>query len=469
MLASLELLDRHCQTSSISPLAEICPTKAFYPLPPKEDVMALLHDYLQTVNVLCPLFQPSVLMSIFDCHDLDAMFQFPSRWACINVVLAMGHILRIKDRSVAQPEHQKSWQFIKNALGALTEICLGPPDLWAIQALIGMVFFLLGTPNAQPCSFLISTAINLAHQIGLERTDEEQSISDPEEREQRRRIFWIAYCIDREISLRFGCVPAQRDEDMVVNLPTDSPTDGVGVVPTRDGQDIFNIFRSCCELAMIKGHVYKRLYSAAATDRPLAQTVAAVASLDEELQRWKKTIPSEYQPDSPFPILLPQSPECGLLLISHYSYFNCVISMHRLIVTRELFKEMDLSQNIGPSTSPTLPSNESVFMSASLCARAARDSIHLIKYMPEDNISIIGILLHYAMVASKTLSFGILRNPNEASRVYDMKLISRVETFLSSLILSTPNEGVDRLVQYCAQYRSVAEAAIKQAAKDPQH
>lgn len=73
------------------------------------------------------------------------------------------------------------------------------------------------------------------------------------------------------------------------------------------------------------------------------------------------------------------------------------------------------------------------------------------------------------MIASKTLSFGILRNPNEASRLYDVKLISRVETFLSSLILSTPNEGVDRLVQYCAQYRSVAEAAIKQATKDCQH
>ena len=73
------------------------------------------------------------------------------------------------------------------------------------------------------------------------------------------------------------------------------------------------------------------------------------------------------------------------------------------------------------------------------------------------------------MVASKTLSFGILRNPNEASRVYDVNLIAQVETFLSSLILSTPNEGVKRLVQYCARYRSVAEAAIKQAEKETQH
>lgn len=75
-------------------------------------------------------------------------------------------------------------------------------------------------------------------------------------------------------------------------------------------------------------------------------------------------------------------------------------------------------------------------------------------------------LIHYAMVASKTLSFGILRNPNEASRAYDVKLISQVETFLSSLILGTPNEGINRLAQYCAQYRSVAEAAIKHLAKD---
>ncbi|KAH8426126.1 fungal specific transcription factor domain-containing protein [Aspergillus melleus] len=381
----------------------------------------------------------------------------------------MGYILRIKDKSVAQPDHQKSWHFIKNALGALTEICLGAPDLWAVQALIGMTFFLLGTQSAQPCSFLISTAINIGHQIGLERTDAYSSALDPEELEQRRRIFWISYCIDREISLRFGCVPSQRDEDITVNLPTEFPADKVGLVPTRDDRESFNVFRSCCELAVIKGHVYKRLYSAAATDRPLAQTVAAVASLDEELQRWKAAIPSEYQPDSRLPLLLPQSPELGLLLLAHYSYFNCIISMHHLIVTRELIKGMDLTQKIGLSTLPTPPSNQNVFMSASLCARAARDSIHLMKYMPEGNISIIGILIHYTMVASKTLSFGILRNPNEASRVYDVKLIAQVETFLSSLILSTPNEGVKRLVQYCARYRSVAEAAIKQAEQETQH
>lgn len=193
------------------------------------------------------------------------------------------------------------------------------------------------------------------------------------------------------ISLRFGCVPAQRDEDMMVSLPTEFPTDRIGLVPVNDGQESFNVFRSCCKLAIIKGHVYKRLYSASATDRPLSQTVAAVASLDEELQQWKAAIPSEYQPDSEFPMLLHhQSPECELLLLAHYSYFNCVISMHHLIVTREIIKEMDLTQSIGLSTSPALPSNSSVFMSASLCARAARDSIHMIKYMPEGNISIIG-------------------------------------------------------------------------------
>lgn len=101
--------------------------------------MSLLHDYLQYVNGLCPLFQPSVLISVFESDSLNAMVRFPGRWACINIVLAMGYVLRIRDKSVAQHAHQKSWHFIKNALGALTEICLGPPDLWAVQALVGMV------------------------------------------------------------------------------------------------------------------------------------------------------------------------------------------------------------------------------------------------------------------------------------------------------------------------------------------
>jgi hypothetical protein len=55
----------------------------------------------------------------------------------------------------------------------------------------------MGTLSSQPCGYLISSVVRICHQIRLERSENESGLC-PEEVEQRRRIFWIAYCLDKE-------------------------------------------------------------------------------------------------------------------------------------------------------------------------------------------------------------------------------------------------------------------------------
>ncbi|KAF9887931.1 hypothetical protein FE257_009453 [Aspergillus nanangensis] len=434
-------------------LRGVFPNTAFSPVPPREEAISLLDDYLEGFNTLCPLYQRSALIPLFHDGKLDIKHQPPGRWATINVILGLGYMLRIKDRSVAQTDHQKSWMFIKNALGVVNDLYLGPPDLWAIQSLLGMTIFLLGTCSTQPCSFLISTAVRMSHQIGLERSVGVSRLC-PEEGEQRRRVFWITYCLDREISLRFSKPFAQRDEDMDVNLPMETFGDNLDIQQIR-----FDAFRSMCQLSMIKSQLYKRLYSAAAMDRPLNELAVAVGMLDEELQRWKESIPFEYRPEELVSSAFSQFPVSLALLYLHYSYFDCVISIHRLTAKRAR-NLMSAVQDCGLDAKPTTPSNPRVYMSASLCAKAARASIDLMRYIPQGNICVVGIMIHYPIVASMTLSWCIIRNPLDVSRAYDMKLIARVERFLASLVLGTPNEIVKRLVKFCAKYRGLAETAI---------
>lgn len=57
--------------------------------------------------------------------------------------------------------------------------------------------FLLGTPNPQPSFFLVAAAIRLAHSIGLHKRGSGFNLN-PAEIEQRRRVFWIAYLVDKE-------------------------------------------------------------------------------------------------------------------------------------------------------------------------------------------------------------------------------------------------------------------------------
>ncbi|KAL2831228.1 fungal-specific transcription factor domain-containing protein [Aspergillus cavernicola] len=421
-------------TTSFEPLVGAFPGKVFCPLPSKEEASSLLYEYLQNFNSLCPLFEQAKITSLFNHGSLEVALQDPPCWASANVVLALGIAYRTKDGSVAPTEHQKSWLFIKNALSVFHDLCLGKPNLWSIQALLGMSIFFLGTMSAEPCSFLATAAIRMNHQIGL-RGMEEGVVLSAEEMEHRRNLFWIAYCLDREISLRFGKPPAQSDDDVSVGLPTASITDNPRFLPIMDRLGGFNAFRAQCQLATIKGQLYKDLYSTTAKDRPLTEIMTSIGTLDEMLQNWKEELPAECQPEAQLPTFPPSSISVMLLFL-HCSYFNCLIAMHRLIASRGIRTAEDLAKKEDINISTPLAHTSRLFMSASLCANAARASIRLMRYMPEGHISLVGILIHYPIVALTALSCTIIRNPVDVSRLTDMKLINQVEMFLYSLAVS---------------------------------
>jgi len=54
-----------------------------------------------------------------------------------------------------------------------------------------------GTPNPQPGFFLVAAAIRLSHSIGLHKRGSGFNLN-PEEIEQRKRVFWIGYMLDKE-------------------------------------------------------------------------------------------------------------------------------------------------------------------------------------------------------------------------------------------------------------------------------
>jgi hypothetical protein len=62
---------------------------------------------------------------------------------------------------------------------------------------IFQALFLQGTPNPQPSFFFVAAAIRLSHSIGLHKRGSGFNLNPPEI-EQRKRVFWIAYMLDRE-------------------------------------------------------------------------------------------------------------------------------------------------------------------------------------------------------------------------------------------------------------------------------
>lgn len=189
--------------------------RTFTPLPPRDEALSLLKDYFDNFNCMFPLFHEPTFMHFVSRHYSRDPYEGSGWWASLNVALAIAHRLRVMSRLVPQEEDKKAWAFLKNAMGVLTELTMRNTDLLSVQALLGMVIasvsfgrraqmlngdqalFLLGTPNPQPSFFLVAAAIRLAHSIGLHKRGSGFNLN-PAEIEQRRRVFWIAYLVDKE-------------------------------------------------------------------------------------------------------------------------------------------------------------------------------------------------------------------------------------------------------------------------------
>ncbi|OJD35424.1 fungal specific transcription factor domain protein [Diplodia corticola] len=261
-------------------------------LPPMEDVLSLVADFFAGVNNLLPLYHEHTFMQHL-YENLSRPAESAGWLASINTVLALGHISRLRTTFISQEQEREAWKYMKNAMAIQSELPALDFDLLSVQALIGMtIFMLLTSCNSQMPSMMLATAIRVAQGIGLHVDCNDPRMSEMD-KEQRRRVFWISYIFDRELSIRTGRAPIIQDAtDMSISLPTDNPSDGgIGHIGP------FNMFRARCTFAQIQGKIYKQLYSDHAWAQPRRDVVLdAITALDAELEAWRQHIPPDLRP-----------------------------------------------------------------------------------------------------------------------------------------------------------------------------
>ncbi|KAJ5386200.1 hypothetical protein N7509_008741 [Penicillium cosmopolitanum] len=441
--------------------SDIFARRVFKPLPPKEEALSLFKDFFENFNCVFPLFHEATFMHLVEKQYSRDPYEGSGWWASINVVLAISHRLRVMSNLVPHEEDKKAWLYLKNAMGVLTELTMRNTDLLSVQALLGMSLFLQGTPNPQPAFFLVAAAIRLSHSIGLHKRGSGFGLN-PVEVEQRKRVFWIAYCLDKDICLRSGRPPVQDDDDMNVELPSDDPPDNVGNVPLADGKGKFNLFRSLCEFATIESSVYKRLYSAKASKQSDGELLNTIGELDKELEDWKDNIPVDFRPEHE--IQVTHGPLLLHVVVLQFSYYNCLTTIHRMSVHHGYWTSR--LSNYAIQGLNARPLNPRVFLSAVLCVTAARASINLIKYIPQGDFACVWLILYYPVSALVTLFANILQNPGDARARSDIKLMNVVVNFLSTLVSDESNGSIKRMLGLCGEFERIAKVVLDKAERE---
>jgi hypothetical protein len=358
--------------------------KIFQPLPPKAECMVLLKDYFKDFNRMLPLFHEPTFMYLTELQYSSTPYEGSGWWASLNVALAISHRVRVMSAQVSKDEDETAWGYLKNAIGVFTELTMRNTDLLSVQALLGMSLFLQGTPNPQPSFFLVAAAMRLAHSIGLHKRGSGFNLN-PVEIEQRKRVFWIAYMLDKDICIRSGRPPAHDDDDMNVDLPDPDPVDDIGNIPLAGGKGKLNLFRTMCEFAVIESQVYKKLYSVRASKQTDGELLHTIGEMDHLLEEWKDNIPVDFRPEHE--IKASHTPLKLHIVVLHLSYYNCLTTIHRMSIHHGFWSNRlaDYAQQ-GRNTKPL---NPRVFSSAALCVAAARSSIILLKDIPRGDFSVV--------------------------------------------------------------------------------
>lgn len=263
-------------------------------LPPLREVLSVTETYLTTLNTVLPLFHPGRLL-----QSINNWYTHPDRrdsttWAAINVVLALAHPRPPPDEPTPR---ENAAYYLHNAQTVLSEVIMGDAELLHVQVLIGMVILFQGTRDLKPATMLIAIALRLAHELGL-HTRRSVGYLDATQVLERDRVFWIAYILDRDISLRTNRPPVQRETDIDLEWPSAEPDDGAGNVTDANGTFEFNFLRCRVRLAWIQGQVYDFMVAVRVGTMNDYKRDENIVRLNHMLDDWLSSVPPPFRPNS---------------------------------------------------------------------------------------------------------------------------------------------------------------------------
>ncbi|KAL2831003.1 fungal-specific transcription factor domain-containing protein [Aspergillus pseudoustus] len=300
-------------------------------LPPLHEALPAVEKYLATLNSVIPLFHPGRLLNSLRSLYAPLVQRHRSTWAAINVVLALAHSCHVpSDQPTPTPSSINAAHYLNKAQSVLTEVIMGEADIVSVQILLGLAMLFQGSRNLKPAAMLIAIALRLAHELGLHDRRRSENLNRLSTLE-RDRVFWIAYIIDRDISMRTKQPPIQLETDLDIDLPSVEPEDGAGLAFAADSSLSFNFFRARVQLASIQGRVYEILYSVRAQTLNVDQRNDNLAALGGMLDDWASQIPSHFRPNA---VLQSCDPDLfrtfGILYSTHLSCRALICRAHAM-------------------------------------------------------------------------------------------------------------------------------------------
>ncbi|KAH0424941.1 fungal specific transcription factor [Colletotrichum camelliae] len=374
--------------------------KLHCPLPPWTEALSLVNAFFEQDHMALRIFHPPAFIALLGQQYSGESGKSPAWWTAFNAVLAISHRRRVEEGTSTDKELM--WSYAANALDTVLDILLRATQLMSVQALLTLAWFFLGTPNPQPSFMLVANAIRLAHSIGLHRKNCGTSLS-PLERATRINVFWLAFSLDRELSLRTGRPPAQDFGDFDVDLPDLQLQPDLSSSISRDASS--NVFLAGTRLAVIQAKLYSEIYLSEGLQP--ADIRRKTTDLHRDLEDWSSSFGL-----CPNLQRHPELTKQAAILRLNYTYYHTVILVHRAQSDVEWRRSSTLE---GSRKS----SNQSIERSL----QAARSILKIGSFVPETWTSFRWDVIPINVTAIIVLSLYLRRRPGVSTAADDLDLI----------------------------------------------
>ncbi|KAK0614905.1 hypothetical protein B0T17DRAFT_592780 [Bombardia bombarda] len=280
-----------------------------------------------------------------------------------------------------------------------------------------------------------------------------------------RKLFWLCYTFDKEISLRTGQPPSIDDEHCDLTLPGGyleiQYLDMYADVALRD-ETAVPILMGDLRLSIIKSKACNLLYSSQALRKSDAELLRDIRELDDELERWRLSIPPKHQPalalHQPHAMAEPKVEKSDSIrtMVINFEYHYLVTTIHRATGRCRAWAEGESFEMEGVSSSLALSVEAS--RSTLIYMRSAMNSLLAEAFW---------MLVFYPMSAVVAIFCSILLNPLDPRAEQDLELLSSapdlIKTFQMQRMTQTELAHLKMADEFLAELARLSRSAIAKA------
>jgi hypothetical protein len=166
-------------------------------LPPRYEATKLIRYYFDNIYTQLPFFpETSFWTSMEAVYQDNGRFAKPFDHWILRMVLATSLASQSPQRM--SDNGQRSLNLIASALDYAEEV-LRPGSVLGIQAVLLLAQYALVNPDYFRPRYLVALAARVMVDLGLHEDPSPESHTDHDRLDQRRRVFWCIYSLDRQV------------------------------------------------------------------------------------------------------------------------------------------------------------------------------------------------------------------------------------------------------------------------------